>query len=194
MTLTNTEMWGNHCLYVYANRHYGNGGTAAANFTARMQGTDYQNIGGGLSAHLNAIENHNPNATNVNWPWIPEVLPYDLFDNENDNVTISTTASTNQLPGLNCHLASLESFNPNSINGIWPWIPEGLPYDLFDDRNDAAFNGFVTDNVNGYINSQLFNALQSDVRSIPAFRDRLLQLNGNNQQVQVNALFNAYNY
>ena len=143
-------MWGNHCQYVYANRHYGNGGTAANEFNSFMQGANWFNAG--------------------------------------------STASTNQLPGLNCHLAALESFNPNSINGIWPWIPEGLPYDLFDDRNDAAFNGFVTDNVNGYINSQLFNALQSDVRSIPAFRDRLLQLNGNNQQVQVNALFNAYNY
>ena len=144
MTLTNTEMWGNHCLYVYANRHYGNGGTAAANFTARMQGTDYQNIGGGLSAHLNAIENHNPNATNVNWPWIPEGLPYDLFDNENDNVTIST-------------------FRP-------------------------------IDNVLGYTNQQCFNALQPDVRSITAFRDRLLQLNGNNQQAQVIELFQSYGY
>jgi hypothetical protein len=138
------EMWGNHCQYVYSNRHYGNGGTAAANFTTRMQGIEYQNINGGLNAHLNAIENHNPNATNVNWAWIPEGLPYDLFDNANDNVTIN--------------------------------------------------NNRPIDNVIGYTNQQCFNALQSDVRSIPAFRDRLLQLNGNNQQAQVNELFQNYGY
>ena len=133
------EMWGNHCQYVYANMHYGNCGTAAANFTTRMQGIEYQNIGGGLNAHLNAIENHNPNATNVNWPWIPEGLPYDLIDVIGEN-------------------------NPE------------------------------IDNVAGYTNQQCFNALQSDVRSIPDFRKRILQQNGNNQQVQVNALFNEYRY
>jgi hypothetical protein len=137
------EMWGNHCQYVYSNRHYGNGGTAAANFTARMQGIEYQNIGGGLNAHLNAIENHNPNA-NVIWTWIPEGLPYDLFDNANDNITIGNTRPI--------------------------------------------------DNVLGYTNQQCFNALQSDVRSIPAFRDRLLQLNGNNQQAQINQLLQSYGY
>lgn len=42
--------------------------------------------------------------------------------------------------------------------------------------------------------TQIFNALQSDVRSIPAFKNRLLQHNGNNQFTQVNALFNEYNY
>ena len=133
------EMWGNHCQYVYTNRHYGNGGTANANFTARMQGIEYQNIGGGLNAYLNAIENHNPNATNV----------------------------------------------------IWTWIPEGLPYDLIDVIGE---NNPVIDNVAGYTNQQCFNALQSDVRSIPDFRIRLLQQNGNNQQLQVNALFNEYHY
>ncbi len=62
-------------------------------------------------------------------------------------------------------------------------------------RNDVALSfGFVTNNVNGYTNQQIFNALQSDVRSIPAFRDRLLQQNGNNQAANVNLLFQQYAY
>lgn len=143
------EMWGNHCEYIYANRHYGTGGNAAATFIARMQGAIWAN-------------------------------------------PTTTLTNVNTTPNLNCYLAALESNNPNSVNDTWPWIPQGLPYDLFDDRND--FPTPINDNVAGYSYQQLFNGLQTDVRSIPAYRDRLLQLNGNNQQVQVNALFNAYNY
>ena len=135
------EMWGNHCQYVYANRHYGNGGTAAADFRTTMQGAFFNN---------------------------------------------------GSVAGLNCHLSALESFNPNNAGDIWRWIPQGLPYDLFDNRNDGGFP--VTDNVIGYSYQQSFNALQSDVRSIPVFRDRLLLQNGNNQQVAVNQLFQLYGY
>jgi hypothetical protein len=52
----------------------------------------------------------------------------------------------------------------------------------------------VIDNVFGYSYLQSFNALQSDVRSIPEFRDRLLQQNSNNQQLQVSNLFTQYGY
>lgn len=61
-------------------------------------------------------------------------------------------------------------------------------------RNDNNFGGQVIDNASGFSMQQCFNALQSDVRTIPAFRNRLLQQNGNIQQAQVNALVNAYNY
>jgi hypothetical protein len=58
------EMWGNHCEYIFTNRHYGNGGANGAfnvgGFTARLQGADWQNVAGGLNCNLNAIENHNP--------------------------------------------------------------------------------------------------------------------------------------
>jgi hypothetical protein len=137
------EMWGNHCEYIYTNRHYGNGGSASGNFQARMQNIDYDNIPAGLNAYLNAIENHNPNST-----------------------------------------------------ALWSWIPQGLPYDLFDNRNELAVSGFpnVNDNASLFTTQQCFNALQSDVRTIPEFRDRLLQLNGNIQQAQVNQLFNQYGY
>lgn len=139
------EMWGNHIQYLFTNRHYGNGGANGAfgtGFTARSQGTDWQNMPGGLNAYLRAIEN----------------------------------------------------FNPNNANDVHRWIPQGLPYDL----TDAAGETFpVVDNVNGYTNGQCFNALQSDVRTIAAFRTRLIQqtpLISNPQLPQVNALFNAYNY
>jgi hypothetical protein len=101
------------------------------------------------------------------------------------------TFSNFTITGLNANYAALENFNPNRAQDKWRWIPQGLPYDLIDNRND----GFpVIDNVNGFTINQCFNALQPDVVSIPAFRDRLLFQNGNAQQVQVNQLFNAYNY
>jgi hypothetical protein len=96
--------------------------------------------------------------------------------------------------GLNAYLRAIENFNPNNANDVHRWIPQGLPYDL----TDAAGETFpVVDNVNGYTNGQCFNALQSDVRTIAAFRTRLIQqtpLISNPQLPQVNALFNAYNY
>ena len=145
--IATAEMWGNHIGYTYIDRHYGNGGSAANNFNAPMQGTNWFNAG--------------------------------------------STASTNQLPNFNAYLAAIESHNPNA-NERYRWIPQGLPYDLFDGRNDGGFP--IMEDVVNYSYQQSFNALQLDVRSIPAFRDKLLQLNGNNQQAQVNALFNAYNY
>ena len=144
--IATAEMWGNHIGYTYIDRHYGNGGSAANNFNAPMQGTNWFNAG--------------------------------------------STASTNQLPGLNCYLAAIESFNHNA-NERYRWIPQGLPYDLFDATGETSP---VIDNVAGYTNQQCFGALQSDIRSIPAFRDRLLQQNGNNQQAQVTNLFFRYGY
>lgn len=98
----------------------------------------------------------------------------------------------NSVAGLNANYSAIESFNPNRPQDVHRWIPQGLPYDLFDNRND--FPNPITDNVAGFTINQSFNALQPDVRSITAFRDRLLQQNGNNQQAQVNQLFQQYGY
>ncbi len=95
---------------------------------------------------------------------------------------------------INANLWALESFNPNLQSDTHRWIPKGLPYDLFDDRNDASTSGSVVDNVSGFTINQSFDALQADVRSIPAFRDRLLLQNNNNQQTDVIILFNRYGY
>ena len=98
----------------------------------------------------------------------------------------------NFVPGLNANLSAIESFNPNRIQDVHRWIPQGLPYDLLDNLNDGGFP--VTDNVVGYSINQVFNALQPNIRSIPVFRDRLLLNSGNNQQVEVNQLFQQYGY
>lgn len=101
----------------------------------------------------------------------------------------------NEVGRLNCYLRALENHNPNIdvTEDLNRWIPYGLPCDLIDDRDDNNANT-VIDNVSGYTTQQCFNALQSDVRTFPAIRDRLLQQNGNNLQPQINALFNEYHY
>ena len=101
--------------------------------------------------------------------------------------------SNDATSGLNANYWSIENFNPNRNQDVHRWIPQGLPYDLWDNRNEFP-TPFIDDNATGFTINQSFNALQSDVHSISAFRDRLLQQNGNNQQVQVNTLINAYNY
>lgn len=139
------EMWGNHCEYMFTNRHYGTGGAFGpfgTGFTALMQGMDWPNVPGGLNAYLNAIEN----------------------------------------------------FNPNFTGDLHRWIPQGLCYDLIDNRNDAFFGGVIIDDVENYTSQQCFNALQYNVTSVLAFKDRLLTQNGNSQQNQVNLLFNGYGY
>ena len=100
-------------------------------------------------------------------------------------------------PTLNSNLNLLEDFSPNRTNDPFRWIPQGLFYDLFDDRNDRALTGNIllpVDNVLNYTNQQFFNAIDGDIITIPAYRQRLLDENGNNQAANVNALFGFYNY
>ena len=120
-----------------------------------------------------------------------------LYVNVGSSITNYAGFNARRIAGLNANFAAIENFDPNiNLNtDPWRWIPQGLPYDLFDNRNDFAFpNGFVTDNAFGYTAQQCFNALQGDVRTVPAFRDRLLQQNGNNQAVAVTNLFAEYGY
>jgi len=102
---------------------------------------------------------------------------------------------TNGFPvgGLSSHLNAIEDFSPNRMIDPFRWIPEGIYYDLFDNRNDNNFNVILPiDNVTGFTNQQFFNALDNDVRTMPQFRTRFLAENGFNQGV-VN-LFTEYNY
>ena len=108
---------------------------------------------------------------------------------------LQITAFPNIPGGLNANLNAIENFNPNINIADDPhrWIPQGLPYDLIDDRNDFDFNATrPIDEVLGFTTLQCFNALQSEVRSIPEFRTRILQQNGNNQLAQINNLFSSY--
>lgn len=84
-------------------------------------------------------------------------------------------------------------FNPNIAltTDQHRWIPQGVCYDLIDLVGETFP---VIDNVSGYTTRQCFNALESDVRTIPAFRNRFLLQVGTAQQTQINALFNEYNY
>ncbi len=99
--------------------------------------------------------------------------------------------------GLASNLNLLEDFSPLRTNDPFRWIPQGLFYDLVDDRNDFAATAnplHPGDLVTGYTNQQLFNAIDDDVTTIPVYRQRLLLENNNNQAANVNALFGFYNY
>lgn len=98
---------------------------------------------------------------------------------------------------LSSHLNLLEDFDPGRANDPFRWIPQGLYYDMIDDRNDLLVptpRVFIDDDVSNYTNLQFFNALDNDITSLPNYRARLLQENANNQSVQVTNLFSAYGY
>lgn len=91
----------------------------------------------------------------------------------------------------------MEDFSPFRTFDPFHWIPDVLYYDLMDNRNDQFVPNprvLINDAVFGFTNQQFFNALESDVKSLSAFRQRLLQQNGNNQANEVTQLFNAYGY
>ncbi len=90
------------------------------------------------------------------------------------------------------HIDVLEFFNPNFTSDPFRWIPKGLMEDLIDNTpNETAP---VVDNVNGFTTSQLFNALQSDVTTVPQYRARFIQQNPVNQTANVTNLFAQYHY
>ena len=89
----------------------------------------------------------------------------------------------------------MKYFSPFRTIDPFRWIPDGLYYDMIDNRNDIQFARVpINDAVSGYTNQQFFNALQSDVKSVPAFKARLLLQNSNNQLSGVNQLFTSYHY
>jgi hypothetical protein len=99
--------------------------------------------------------------------------------------------------GLNAHVNLLEDFSPaRTVADPFFWIPQGLYYDLIDNRNDLIIGGRVplNDQVLNYTNQQFFNALDADINNLPTYRIRLLNENGNNQAVDVNTIFNFYGY
>ena len=93
---------------------------------------------------------------------------------------------------LNAYLNSLERFDPNLPDDVHRWIPKGLLYDLMDGRNDASFP--IIDQVNGFTISDCFAALQTDITSIPAFKQRFVSQHLGNQTTQINELFTRYHY
>jgi hypothetical protein len=95
----------------------------------------------------------------------------------------------------NPYLEALERFNPNLPGDPFNWIPKGIFHDLMDDTATEFTDLFtVDDQVSDFTNSQLFNAIEQDVRSPQTYRIRLLQQNNNWQVMGVNVLFKQYNY
>lgn len=52
----------------------------------------------------------------------------------------------------------------------------------------------MNDQVSGFTAYQIFNALQSDVTTVPQYKTRFLLQNSNAQQAQINTLFTSYHY
>jgi hypothetical protein len=99
--------------------------------------------------------------------------------------------------GLAQHLNLLEDFDATRTYDVFKWIPQGLYYDLMDNRNDNAVPSVrvrLNDNVSNYTNAQFFNALDPDIGSLAGFRIRLLAENGNNQAAGVTEIFTFYGY
>ncbi len=90
-------------------------------------------------------------------------------------------------------LWAIESHDPERMADVHRWIPAGLCYDLIDERNDIV-STLVDDGVDEYNLGDCYNALQSDVRTVPQFRERILLQNQNRQEAAVRTLFTSYNY
>jgi len=100
------------------------------------------------------------------------------------------------IPGSS-HINYLEDFSPFRTYDPFRWIPDGLYYDLIDDRNDlfaVPLRVNINDAAFGYTNQQLFNALDADIKNLRDYRVRLLSQNGNSQATEVTQLFNGYGY
>lgn len=121
------------------------------------------------------------------------------FQSSNIGEQGETYTSNSPVNGLSSHLNLLEDFDPVNRRAADPfsWIPQGLLYDLMDNRNDNntfPFRVPLNDVVSGYTNQQFCSALQSDVTSLQQFRARLLSQNGNSQATGVNSIFAFYGY
>ena len=122
-------------------------------------------------------------------------IPMFNQDFEYRNGDIRQGGNVVAITGLNVNLNLLEDFSPTRLNDPDAWIPQGLYHDLIDNRNDniqTPVRNALDDQVTGYTNQQFFNALDPDIRSLPNFRLRLLNENGNNQAAGVNTIFTYY--
>ena len=82
--------------------------------------------------------------------------------------------------------------NPDKRITNWEgWIPAGIMNDIIDNNRDFVRAGFW-DDVTGYTQQDLFDALDKDVDTPQKFRDRLLSENGNRDQTDLEELFEAY--
>ena len=96
--------------------------------------------------------------------------------------------------GAHPHIDVLEAFNPNLNSDPFRRIPKGLMEDLIDVTNETNPPGVINDGVSGFTISQLFTALQSNVTTIPQYRDRLILQNPGFSATAIINLFGQYHY
>lgn len=87
-------------------------------------------------------------------------------------------------------------FEASNDPSISEWIPDGIYYDLFDDRE---INLNVLDNVRGVSNSQIFNILNNSTHNIGELETNIWNNYNSNSginmtQTDLNLLFNSYGF
>ena len=126
--------------------------------------------------------------TNSSWDFNQDFF---YFNSTIQNSSGTIVANT----GLNSHVNLLEDYSPFRTNDVTWWIPYGVYYDLIDNRNDNNFvRVLIDDQVTGYTNQQMFNALDNDINNPADYRVRLLNENNNNQINNLTLIFNRYGY
>jgi len=122
---------------------------------------------------------------------------YQLFHSRNPNGTPGAT--TNQNKQTRWNYGVLERFNPTNTNNTDYWIPGGLFWDLIDNDVHNGSPLFVyepiTDDVVGVSNQTIFNALttSSSANSLQSLKQVIIN-NHNNQNTEIQQLFNEYGY
>ncbi len=128
--------------------------------------------------------------TNSSWDFNQDFF---YFNSTIQNSSGTIVANT----GLNSHVNLLEDYNPFRLDDVTHWIPYGLYYDLIDNRNDnlaVPRRVPIDEQVVGYTNQQMFNALDNDINNPADYRVRLLNENNNNQSINLTTIFNRYGY
>lgn len=111
----------------------------------------------------------------------------------NNNRILTATAFENFDPREKPNNTGSGRYNNANNIGWTGWIPGGIMSDLTDTNSDLIRAGF-RDNASGYNIKDIYDALDSDIESPQAFRDRLLTENNNMDASDVRNLFGAYHW
>ncbi len=96
---------------------------------------------------------------------------------------------------LSSHINLVEDFSPFRRTDPFWWIPQGVYEDLLDARNEQrATGGSVDDNTSNYNNQQMFNIFNSNVLTLQAYRNSLINNVTNPTSGSVVNLFGQYGY
>jgi len=79
----------------------------------------------------------------------------------------------------------------NIRNTIFPFDSGGTMYDMTD--NVESFTA-IRDEVQSYTMQEIFNAMQSNITSVPQFRDEVLIQNNFKEQMSMGILFGDYGF